>query len=714
MAKIKAPTRPDTKVLRLDDDNQKSLSWEDAISADEAGGGYLGYENKAFLAAQTIMSLFFSEAWVFITTDLLSSEFAQPYPRVMKKTYVDEQLVLQPAEQHPIQAILDDPTLYGDAAGFWYRAAVYYNLLGNVFIWRMKANNKLFIIPAHEVAINFDEKTHLPKEYVWNGGDTESWKAGVKFPIAEVLHIQRPNPASQWWGLSPFIPGHRSILFDRYGGEFLNSFFEKGATPQIVVETEIGNSPGAIATLQKSFEIANTGRKSYRRPLVLPKGAKASQLNMSIADTQMIELINQNRENILALLRIPKHAVGLQVGSSLGSEEYKTALRFMWQSTIKPVVKRFAGSLTKFFEKDLGPDYLIDFDVSEIEVATEDSKKRGEYSQALKETHTINERRKLAWEAPPLPGGDELPKAQGAAPAWGSQQLSLPNEPTATQQTADLGVEKFKEIGILTESDNYKAHVGDVDAELERTKSSLEDLAIRTLTEQLKISLPIIVGAAKQKAVDLEALRQELIKKNEAEMKAWSEDFNKLLQDTLGLGYKTQTRLIFGAVDQNALAEMERQTEAGRKEILAQRGLDTFVNITTTTTDSIISKIAQGLSEGSTLAEITRSIADNFKEITFSRAKTIARTETLTAVSIGQQSAIDNVAELMPDAKKIWLTANDDRVRDSHAEIHGDIVGIKEKFTVGKSKMSVPRDPTVNDASQVINCRCSVAMIPPK
>jgi DNA-binding transcriptional regulator YbjK len=436
---------------------------------------------------------------------------------------------------------------------------------------------------------------------------------------------------------------------------------------------------------------------------------------MTIADTQMIELINQNRENILALLRIPKHAVGLQVGSSLGSEEYKTALRFMWQSTIKPVVKRFAGSLTKFFEKDLGPDYLIDFDVSEIEVATEDSKKRGEYSQALKETHTINERRKLAWEAPPLPGGDELPKAQGAAPAWGTPQVaSLKTTPEGDFQTADLGQEKFKEIGILTQSDNYKAHVGDVDAELERTKSSLEDLATNTLVTQLKNSLPIILGAAKQKAVDLEALRQELIKKNEAEMKAWSEDFNKLLQDTLGLGYKTQTRLIFGAVDQNALAEMERQTEAGRKEILAQRGLDTFVNISRATTDSIISKIAQGLSEGNTLAEITRSIVDDAKGIFFSRAKTIARTETLTAVSIGQQSAIDNVAELMPNAKKIWLTANDDRVRDSHAEIHGDIVGIKEKFTVGKSKMSVPRDPTVNDASQVINCRCTIAMIPPK
>jgi uncharacterized protein with gpF-like domain len=88
------------------------------------------------------------------------------------------------------------------------------------------------------------------------------------------------------------------------------------------------------------------------------------------------------------------------------------------------------------------------------------------------------------------------------------------------------------------------------------------------------------------------------------------------------------------------------------------------------------------------------------------RGEMIARTETLQAVNTGQfeafNQAIDAGAVAKKDIKKVWISAGDNRTRDSHAEINGVAVGIDERFPNG---LLYPLDPA-GDASEIINCRC--------
>jgi uncharacterized protein with gpF-like domain len=53
---------------------------------------------------------------------------------------------------------------------------------------------------------------------------------------------------------------------------------------------------------------------------------------------------------------------------------------------------------------------------------------------------------------------------------------------------------------------------------------------------------------------------------------------------------------------------------------------------------------------------------------------------------------------------KEWLTQQDDRVRDSHAEIDGETVGLDDVFSNG---LECPGDEN-GDPEDVINCRCSL------
>lgn len=89
------------------------------------------------------------------------------------------------------------------------------------------------------------------------------------------------------------------------------------------------------------------------------------------------------------------------------------------------------------------------------------------------------------------------------------------------------------------------------------------------------------------------------------------------------------------------------------------------------------------------------------------RAETIARTETLGALSQAQHAGFELMVAGGVEAKKIkkvWRTATDARVRDSHADLEGETVGIDERFSNG---LLYPREAG-GAAEDVINCRCDV------
>jgi hypothetical protein len=98
------------------------------------------------------------------------------------------------------------------------------------------------------------------------------------------------------------------------------------------------------------------------------------------------------------------------------------------------------------------------------------------------------------------------------------------------------------------------------------------------------------------------------------------------------------------------------------------------------------------------------------------RGETIARTETIQSLNRSQHEALTQAVHMgavkQKDIKREWDTAGDDRVRDTHAEMEGQTVGLDEPFTTpdGYSLM-FPGDTSLGaDAAETINCRCRVKM----
>lgn len=110
------------------------------------------------------------------------------------------------------------------------------------------------------------------------------------------------------------------------------------------------------------------------------------------------------------------------------------------------------------------------------------------------------------------------------------------------------------------------------------------------------------------------------------------------------------------------------------------------------------------------IARIMQSYKNRFLAY---RAETIARTETMTALHQAQYLAARQALLQNPDIKphmirRVWRTAMDKAVRDSHSDMEGQTVGLEESFTSGKGvPLRFPGDPDA-PADERINCRCDV------
>lgn len=127
-------------------------------------------------------------------------------------------------------------------------------------------------------------------------------------------------------------------------------------------------------------------------------------------------------------------------------------------------------------------------------------------------------------------------------------------------------------------------------------------------------------------------------------------------------------------------------------------------------------EIAFGLSQGKTISEITTDLQRLINSRNFYRwqALRIARTETTAASNFAATVSAD-VSDVVTE--KLWISADDARTRRTppnqfdHAIMDGVRVGYNEPFNVQGEELDFPGDPK-GSAANVINCRCTVAIVP--
>ena len=154
---------------------------------------------------------------------------------------------------------------------------------------------------------------------------------------------------------------------------------------------------------------------------------------------------------------------------------------------------------------------------------------------------------------------------------------------------------------------------------------------------------------------------------------------------------------------------------------LRQFGITRIQQVHQTYLEDVFKLFDDRLKAGKTLKETTDEVFRMMRSPRFYRwqAERIARTETTGAANYGAVQSGDVSGFIM---EKRWISALDARTRRQpeshydHRQMNGKRVGLKEPFifnpkSLREDRLFYPGDPN-GQAGNVINCRCTVAVVP--
>jgi len=279
-------------------------------------------------------------------------------------------------------------------------------------------------------------------------------------------------------------------------------------------------------------------------------------------------------------------------------------------------------------------------------------------------------------------------------------------------------------VAVVTQKyrDKYKKLLAKAYNQVDTTSELGLKEIIKFLKELDKKVTYQMVKAKNYRAEHLRDLRKELKKHVDEFERRLLEVTGKAQKKTYKLGAKSvlqlpksfQVKAVLPAVSEEALRIAQSFTA------------DLVTGVTNKVRERInseVSQVALGVKKPldaiKALARIISPVRTKVGYVgTAYRAEMIVRTETNRAFSIGADERAKQVEKKSPGLKKWWLTARDERVRDSHYEAgirysEDKAIPVKKRFSVGRASLDYPSDPA-GLPEEVINCRCRAIYVHPK
>lgn len=117
--------------------------------------------------------------------------------------------------------------------------------------------------------------------------------------------------------------------------------------------------------------------------------------------------------------------------------------------------------------------------------------------------------------------------------------------------------------------------------------------------------------------------------------------------------------------------------------------------------------VLQGIIQGESIEKIAKRLSGELATKNAKKMNMFARTAVTAARSEGQIARMKEAQEQGIKIQKQWMTAGDDRVREAHDEIDGEVRDLDEPFETSDGEIMYPGDP--NAAPELVyNCRCDL------
>jgi len=532
----------------------------------------------------------------------------------------------------------------------------------------------------------------------------------------DIIFLRDPDPLCIYDGVSPVQAARGRIQTEELAASYQRDFFLNAARPDGILRNNEGMTQEEAQAAKDRWNETHKGRGKNSRIAVLAGGIEYQQISLSQREMDYIESMKFTRDDILVAFGVPKSIITTDDVNRANAE---AGIYMFMTQTIKPEMIQLVEVLNEFLlVPEFGEKYYLDYTDPTPEDRT---LKLSEYTQGVDKWITRNEiRSQLGYE--PIDGGDELFGSLINVP------LGKVGEPTPTQNSirhlsgrrrlqVELGIQEVMEknatdeanvskkekkgkkarknkkvlVSILTNKEvrqNYFLYVNKaIDAKAKRFKSALG----KEMKAQEKRVKDALLKADLEKAIDKRKISTQ---KLDSILNAKGED--KLIAE-FGLPFLTEFLKSSGqdAMDFVDDGKEFKVTEAIKAK-LEKRAKFFAASINDTTFKRLASSLTEGIAAGEGITQLSDRVGDVYTQYNDYRLDLIARTESTNANNEGFQ---DGYKQSDVVEGKEWIATLDDRTREEHVILDGEIVGLEDNFSNG-----VPYP-------QEYNCRCVIAPV---
>ncbi len=157
-----------------------------------------------------------------------------------------------------------------------------------------------------------------------------------------------PDPTARFRGMSWLTPIINEITADKAATRHKLKFFEKGATPQIIIKFDKDTGDEAYDEFVEKFKASHEGVDNAYKTLALTPGADVMVVGKDLHQLDFKNTQGAGETRIAAAARVHPAIVGLSEGmqgSSLNAGNYGAAKRMFVDGTLRPLWRMASASL---------------------------------------------------------------------------------------------------------------------------------------------------------------------------------------------------------------------------------------------------------------------------------------------------------------------------------------------------------------------------------
>ena len=657
---------------------------------------------------------------------------ARAVARAPLQVYVGETLVTD----GPVAALLERPNPYMTQARFVEMVAVQTLLNGNGYIRAETGDLSkeiLWLLPISPQNVKPIRDAGNP--YSLHGWRIKS-QGGIRdVGPQEMIHIPySPDPSDPLLGVSP-LGVARLVVETDFDAALYNQSILKNSGNLSGILKWLGDDPltdEEVSALSQRWNDNYAGADRAGKTAVLSGNFEFQATAATLRDMQFLEARKWNLADIARAFSVPLVFLNEYESSGLSDAGLRVQERMLYHQTVIPFARQIEQALSEFIKTqftDRRLSVVFNFDV--VEALSPETTAKLEQAQRLATLgypiNIINSVLDLGM--PVVPWGDDALVAVGLTTAQAVIDMAtlppdvpdLPLPVVTIEPPADSPQPQLSTTSILPDATPEPVTMvsGDRDLDIGQVLLAEDSRAAlwRTIDDRSQEHYRATLGRIRRALLKMRRQALEALDAKRSNVRAPISQPDNVANaiDGQELVSAIRARAIAAFVSgyEDAFADvgvaqlindagvfsLSREEINRIAELYFDRGLGRVVEIGNRVKEMVRDTLIEGQTDGEALNDLADRVRDVFNA-SAARATTIARTETQIALNGGAQSRYER--ELPPEAQLQWLSSRDSKVRDSHAEVDGEMITLGDIYTNG---LGFPCDPS-GPPEEIVNCRC--------